>query len=67
MIKDWILVRLVDVFTAQKVNEVARIHAVESVEEHVEAILEMNQLTFFHVHRVESPLSEMIEDLKEVG
>jgi hypothetical protein len=67
VIEDWVLVGLVDVFAAQEVYEVARIHAIKSVEQHVKAILQVNQLALFHVHRMKCPLSEVIEYLKQVG
>lgn len=67
MIENGILVGLVNIFAAQEVDEIARIHAIKSIEEHIKAILQMNQLTFLHVHRMKGPLSKVIEYLKQVG
>ena len=50
VIKDWRSLLLIDVFVAQKIDKVARIHPVKSIEQHVKSILQMNQLTLLNVH-----------------
>jgi hypothetical protein len=67
VIEDGILLRFVDVLIAQEIHEIARVHAVKAVEEHVESVLKMDKLALLHVGRVEGPLRQMIENLKEVG
>jgi hypothetical protein len=67
VIEDGILLRLVDVLAAQEVDEIARVHAIKAVEEHVESILKVDELALLHVGRLEGPLRQMIENLKEVG
>lgn len=66
VIEDRRLLLLVDVFVPQEVHKVARIHAVQSIEQHIEAVLEMNQLTFLEVHRVKRPCSKVVEDFKQI-
>lgn len=48
------------------VDEVAWIHAVESTEEHVKAVLQMDEFALFHVRWMIGHQCEMIEDLKHV-
>lgn len=48
------------------VDKVARIHAVESTEEHVEAVLQMDEFALLHARWMVGHQCEMIEDLKHV-
>lgn len=66
VIEDRRFLRLVDVLDAQEVDKVARIHAVQSIEQHIEAILQMNQLALLEVHRVKRPRRQVVEYLKQI-
>lgn len=67
VIKDRSLLWLVDVLVAQEVHKVARIHSVESIKEHVETILKVNQFAILHAEWMKCPTGEIIKDVKQVG
>lgn len=67
VIEDRRPIRLVDVLVAQKVDKVARIEPVKSVEEHVEAILEVDELALLDGHRMIRPSREIVENLEQIG
>lgn len=67
VIEDRSLLWLVDVFGAQEIHQIARIHSVKSIKKHIEAILKVNKFAVFHVERMKGPTGKMIKDFEQIG